>query len=553
MALPLLPGSCWNAISAGLLCHLSGRRVHLPPMIRAVLYLRSSKDRADASPAAQRRQLEEMAKAREIAIVGEFVDAVESGKDDDRPGFQQLLTAIRDPARAWDHILALDTARIARRRALAIIFEEHECKRRGIRVLYKSLPESDPITEMLLKSILQAMDEWHSLTSKVKGVAGMAENVRQGWRAGGSAPRGYKLAHTETGAVRDGEPVTKSKLTPNDDALKVRAYLQHRAKGVKRVRALELAGASWPISSLVEMERNALVYAGHTVWNRSSKRTESGYEGGSKWRPRSDWIIQRDTHDALISEEEAEIVMSGLKHTRKVGGRPARRVYLFAGLLFSPTGDKWHGDSNTYRLGKGVMIAAENLERAMLAEIMARLQSGDMSESIAAHYRKASKTKAPKDDAGPLKRRITEIDKKIARLADLLSETSAPAALLRQVEGLEEERDRLAITLAGIEADSSFAKTLRLVTAADVRNTLKTLAEDISADDPEAVRDLLRQIVERVELCPKTWKADVHLRFGPASKTREWLATPRGVASFPGFAEVIELEVPHNNRRHYSG
>lgn len=152
-----------------------------------------------------------MAIARGILIVGEYVDAVESGKDDDRPGFQALLRDMRSD-RKWDHILALDTARIARiarRRVLAIIFEEQECKRHNVRVLYKSLPESDPITEMLLKSILQAMDEWHSLTSKVKGLAGMAENVRQGWRAGGRAPRGYRLQHEETGAIRDGAPVTK--------------------------------------------------------------------------------------------------------------------------------------------------------------------------------------------------------------------------------------------------------------------------------------------------------------------------------------------------------
>jgi len=106
-------------------------------MIRAVCYLRSSKDRADASIDAQRRALTELAQARGILIVGEYTDAVESGKDDDRAGFQSLLRDIRAPERAWDTILALDTARIARRRALAIIFEEHECKRRGVRIIYK--------------------------------------------------------------------------------------------------------------------------------------------------------------------------------------------------------------------------------------------------------------------------------------------------------------------------------------------------------------------------------------------------------------------------------
>lgn len=183
-------------------------------MNRAVLYLRSSKDRSDVSIDAQRRELQSLAQARDIIIVGEYSDAVESGKDDDRPGFQSMLRDLRAEGRTWNHVLVLDTARIARRRVLAIIFEEHECKRRGVRIIYKSLPDSDPVTEMLLKSILQAMDEWHSLTSKVKGLAGMAENVRQGYRAGGRAPRGYRLQSIETGAIRDGAPVTKTKLVP---------------------------------------------------------------------------------------------------------------------------------------------------------------------------------------------------------------------------------------------------------------------------------------------------------------------------------------------------
>lgn len=133
--------------------------------MKAATYARSSKDRADMSIDAQQRQLAELAASRGIPIVAQFSDAVLSGKDDDRPGFQSLIRELKNPRRGWDTILVLDTSRIARRRHLAIIFEESECKKAGVRVIYKSLPESDPITEMLLKSILQAMDEWHSLTS----------------------------------------------------------------------------------------------------------------------------------------------------------------------------------------------------------------------------------------------------------------------------------------------------------------------------------------------------------------------------------------------------
>ena len=97
--------------------------------------------------------------------------------------------------------------------------------------------ETDPVTGMLLKSILQAMDEWHSLTSRAKGLSGMRENVRQGFRAGGRAPMGYQLEAVETGTVRDGQPVRKSRLVLGPDADAVRAYLVARAAGTPRGRS----------------------------------------------------------------------------------------------------------------------------------------------------------------------------------------------------------------------------------------------------------------------------------------------------------------------------
>lgn len=215
----------------------------------AAIYLRSSKDRSDVSIDTQRRELQDLANSRDLLIVQEYADAVESGKDDDRPGFQALYQDLRSPGRTWSTILMLDTSRLARRRVNAIVFEEIECKRRSVTIIYKSLPDTDPITEMLLKSILQAMDEWHSVTSKQKGLAGMAENVRQGYRAGGRAPRGYRLRTVTTGAVRDGAQVTKSVLELSPEADKVRAYLAGRAEGRSRTILRQELGIDWPLTS----------------------------------------------------------------------------------------------------------------------------------------------------------------------------------------------------------------------------------------------------------------------------------------------------------------
>ncbi|MCK7495745.1 MAG: recombinase family protein [Comamonadaceae bacterium] len=172
------------------------------------------------------------------------------------------------------------------------------------------------------------------------------------------------------------------------------------------------------------------------MWNRSAERTDGGYAGGEKWRPREEWVIQKETHEALISEDEAELILAAIAERKRSGGKPARRVYLLAGLLMAPDGSPWNGDGGAYRLGKGVRIQADSVERAIVARVVDDLQSEPMAAAIATHYRDLAKTmdKRP-NEAAPMKRRIAEIDMKTSRLADLMSETSAPNALLRQDRG----------------------------------------------------------------------------------------------------------------------
>ncbi|MBC8790524.1 MAG: hypothetical protein C6Y20_02855 [Tagaea sp. CACIAM 22H2] len=498
-------------------------------MIKAVLYIRSSKDRADASPAAQRRALQELARQRHFAIVGEFVDTVVSGKDDDRPGFQSLLRAMRSKDRGWTHILAVDTARIARRRSIAIIFEEQECKRQGVSVVYKSLPEADPAMEMLLKSILQAMDEWHSLTSRAKGVAGMAENVRQGWRAGGRAPKGYVLKYVSTGAVRDGEQVMKSVLTPADDAPAVSQFLKHRSRGIRRGRALALAGLSWPPTTAIEVERNAQLYAGHTTWNRTEERLKDGYAGGRKWRPEEEWVTNRNTHPALITDAEARAILDGLNARRRSGGYPARQIYLFGGMMTAPSGARWSGDSGYYRLGKTSRISAKAVEQAVMGRVIEDFKSERMVDAIINSIRQASVTIDVGQDTSKIERKRVETDRKIARLTELVSETRTPAPLLRQIETLEAEREVILSQIAQAKAPKGPSLDLSHLRPSDIRAMLDDLATELTTSTAPEMRDLVQQVIEKVELCAESFEATIHYRPLPLpGESGVRLASPRG-------------------------
>jgi site-specific DNA recombinase len=202
------------------------------------IYLRSSKDRKDVSIDAQRRELKKLAADQGIIVTQEYSDVVESAKDENRPGFQRLLFDLKSQSRAWNTLLVVDTSRLSRRRYMAQVFK-HEAKKRNIQILYSKLPESDPIADMVIVGVMEVFDELHSLMSKEKGLAGMAENVRQGYRAGGRAPKGYQLVKIPTGAMREGEAVTKSKLQPGKDAPVIARYLKMRAEGISRKRILQ--------------------------------------------------------------------------------------------------------------------------------------------------------------------------------------------------------------------------------------------------------------------------------------------------------------------------
>lgn len=495
---------------------------------KAILYLRSSKDRSDVSIDAQRRALHDLAATRNLVVMDECSDAVESGKDEDRPGFQRLLQQIKAADRQWQHILVLDTSRVARRRMIALLFEQ-ECKKRDIRIIYRNVPETDAATEMLLKSVLQAMDEWHSLNSRQKGLAGMAENVRQGWRAGGRAPRGYKLAYHSTGAVRDGAPVLKSKLELDEScADEVRAYLELRAQGIARGPAVARLNLRWPPSSTQSMDWQALTYAGHTVWNMHAER-QSGNLIQEKRRPRVEWLMQRNTHPALISEEQAETILAEMERGLQ-GRRNRESPLLLSGLLETPEGAAWHSDGcGFYRVGKGRKVHAGKVEEITLRLVLDCLCSDTAVGHLVGAMRAVGEGE-PVDGrrlAG-ISKRIASLTAQIAKTVDLAAQMDDPAPVLRRVSDLEHQRAQLVDELAALEARQDQQVQAVNVDENEVRALLRRLFDEIkaSAADMErraAAKLALQEAIERITLCPERLSLRVHF----AVHTGDILASPR--------------------------
>lgn len=491
-------------------------------MANAALYCRSSKDRSDISIAVQRRELEKLAASRSLTVVKSYEDAVESGATEDRPGFTELVRALKEGNRGWTHLLVYDTSRIARRRYIAQAIK-HEAKKRGVTILYARLPaDLDPVAELVLESVFEAMDEAHSLMSREKGLAGMAENVRRGWRAGGRAPYGYRLETHPTGAIRDGRPVTKSRLVPGEGAQAIRAYLKRRATGDPRARVLSELKMRESASTMIGVEWNALTYAGHTVWNRHATQGS-----GMKRRPRAQWQITRDTHPALITDAEAEAILSALENS-DIGAavsraKAAQSSFLLTGMLYTSDGRMWVGHGTRYRLkardGKpGKTVKAAAVDAAVLERFGADMGDEGFLNRLLDAARRIRKA----DPAGDIEARISKAEREKARAAELALSEAASDTYLALVRARSEQIEALKREADAVRADDALARELSTLTAGKLRSLL---AERGPAKT-------LQSLVERVVLEPTL---ECRIEYKAVPGRRQWLsvASPKGRETWP--------------------
>ncbi|GAV21145.1 hypothetical protein MMIC_P2125 [Mariprofundus micogutta] len=411
---------------------------------RAVLYLRSSKDRHDVSVESQRRELQRYVSSCGDILVDEFIDKVESAKTANRPAFQDMMAEVKSKQCRFTIIYCYDTSRFSRRMYDAQLYK-HLLKKNDIELVFLKLPKSDPLMDSVLESLMEIFDEFHSQKSKMDGLRGMRENVQQGWRAGGRAPVGYCLEKTVVGS-RDGEPVTKSKLIPDPKSFYlIKEYLKGVVNGIARMHLVRELGIDIPKTSLIYIEEGALTYAGHTVWNRHNECVDGKYKGGNRYRDRKDWVIQRDTHEAMISDEEAEAILSKREEERASRKRRRISIYLLTGIVTCRCGANFIGEGGYYRCQKRCGnrgIKKDTLEQIFIEMLFQNLFSPENIEavknSIEKKSRKSASKKITKEEE--LRKKLKSIEKEINGIVDLIQKVKHKRSLLTKLDSLEEER-----------------------------------------------------------------------------------------------------------------
>jgi hypothetical protein len=353
----------------------------------------------------------------------------------------------------------------------------------------------DPITQVIVESVFQAMDEVHSLMSREKGLSGMAENVRQGYRAGGRAPFGYTLVKHETGAIREGAAVTKSTLEPDPAiAPRIAAYLSARAAGTARVAAAKAHGLEKKAkTSLIGIEWNALTYAGCLVWNvHNETMPGGGYKDGKKRRPRSEWHINEDAHPALITRAEAEAILAALESSPISKAKTTGSDYILSGLLQTPEGVKYYPSRGKYQAKGGGSIPITEIDSAVVKEVKQQIKSPEFLEALVSAAKEAWREDVPSDDGrAGLTERLKELDKRIEKQLLLAEQLADPAPCMRMIDTIEKDRRDIIASLQELDREHDRRQILAKIDQETVRSS-------INAMDTSDHKALIRRVVDGV-------------------------------------------------------
>ena len=535
----------------------------------AAIYTRSSKERRDVSCSSQEVECRAYIQARHWRVGPVYTDPGISSTRDVQEDLGRLMADAK--AGMFQTLVVYDTARFGRDQHEVASNLHHLERKCGITVHFVKLPATGEPMDLVIRQIVQSFDTMHSIMSAEGARRGQRENIRRGYKAGGSAPYGYRLSREQVGINPQGEIVYKSRLALNESqAAVVAEYFERRGRGESRVRIASdftarglptpRGSARWHPSTLRAFEENHRVYLGQLVYGRHNAklRKEGGFVGGKKFRDEADWLIQPDVHPAIVGEDTVRAVLA-LRRSRR-GGRSSDT--LLGGLLDCGLCDNafWgcgprYACSTSNRFGpetcqahgipRGVIesIVKEHLVSHVLAP--SRLESTLTALRDFAKERRKSEAHVPRSSDREVKR----LEAEIGRLLKLYAERKVDEAHWLREYGPRQRRLEALRAQERVPSVDEWA----LPTREELVSAARAWADDRLNGDPERERSALRSVYESITLgkregSHRKWRRSIVFRgvWWPAGETEVGIEYPRG---YHIFRQAQERVFPTYRRR----
>lgn len=253
-----------------------------------------------------------------------FEDAGYSGKNTDRPKFQEMMSRIK--AGEFSHLVVWKIDRISRNlKDFTTMYEE--LKGYGTTFISKNeqFDTSSAMGEAMLKIILVFAELERNLTAE-RVYSIMLDRASEGKWNGATVPLGYERKDKNF-------PVINAKEA---ETIKLIFNLYEKTKSTNEVKhLLEIEGLTtkknnkWTSTSVATIIRNPF-YIGTYRYNYRYRTTH-------KKRPEKEWIVVKDNHEAIISKEQYDKVNTIMdKNAYGRGGDRSyeSHIHIFKSLIY---------------------------------------------------------------------------------------------------------------------------------------------------------------------------------------------------------------------------
>ena len=499
---------------------------------------------------AQQQEIRSFAERSGIEIVREFSEATSAFRDGvARPEFDRMIAhAKADPD--INTILIHDYSRLMRNTFRAMQLVRSLLEDDGVEVVSLTDPPIDRETAsgVYMEAITFARSEAYSREVAFHTRKGCKANIRvrdveTGWcyKNGGSPIYGYAIQHLERGMIH-GRTVLKAIWVPNEEIVAERPVkewartvlvdLVARGRSLDKVRDF-LNGNGvpaprkqyWCTSTLFSMmEPNSLLkYAGYEVWNVHARR--------GRQNPPSEWEIVPNAHEALISEEELEAILTAREHNRASafdGGfhRSAASDFLLSGGLFKcgRCGSNLMGlrktgghryyicGSQPHRRGLGcgraVYVPADFIEKAVVEAVTGLLSKLIDPDGLVRRLneRLAMLWEDEHPSRHDVERRQQDIRGRVRRISEAIADGSIDRGWARtELARLHREEEEL----APLEAEAVAPPRIDPGQASQI---LDEIEEGFRNGDNAVKKQLVRNLVESMTMAPESLEVDIVLR-----------------------------------------
>ena len=294
-------------------------------MKKAVIYARySSEKQTEQSIEGQLSVCYKYAQDKDYQVVDEYIDRATTGTNDNRAGFQQMLS---DSAKKeWQYVLVYKGDRFARNRVESTL-NKQILKKNGVKVVSATENIPDSPEGIILESLLEGMAEYYSAELAQKVKRGMRELVKKKQTLGGHALYGYRF-------------VDKKYVIDEQEAFVVRYVFEQYANGKSKKEIINYLNAN------NYRRRDGKKF---TLQSFGEQLKNLKYTGVLKY---DDELIE-DYCPAIVSKELFEKVQKKMAENKHYSGkRKAHEKFILTGKLYCGyCGDTIVGISGTSRTG----------------------------------------------------------------------------------------------------------------------------------------------------------------------------------------------------------